>query len=111
MDRLTADQIYEHRWALTVLERVMTRLRDEYRSVDNPRFFDQMKKMLMEEPGRPPQARVAGEFDITENAVKQAFFRFRQSYQALLREEISRTVAMPSDIEDELRHLIGVVRA
>jgi DNA-directed RNA polymerase specialized sigma24 family protein len=110
-DRLTADQIYEHRWALTVLERVMTRLRDEYRSVGNPRFFDQMKKMLMEEPGRPPRARVASEFDMTENAVKQAFFRFRQSYQALLREEISRTVAMPSDIEDELRHLIGVVRA
>ena len=70
-----------------------------------------MKKMLMEEPGRPPQARVASEFDMTENAVKQAFFRFRQSYRALLREEISHTVAMPSDIEDELRHLIGVVRA
>jgi RNA polymerase sigma factor (sigma-70 family) len=110
-DRLTAEQIYERRWAFTVLEQVMARLRDEYRSAGNLRFFDQMKKMLMDEPGRPSQAQVASEFDMTENAVKQAFYRFRQRYQTLLREEIAHTVATPSDIEDELRHLIAVVQA
>jgi RNA polymerase sigma factor (sigma-70 family) len=110
-DRLTADQIYERRWAFTVLEQVMARLRDEYRSAGNLRFFDQMKKMLTNEPDRPPQAQIASEFDMTENAVKQAFYRFRQRYQTLLREEIAHTVAMPGDIEDELRYLIAVVRA
>jgi RNA polymerase sigma factor (sigma-70 family) len=110
-DRLTADQIYERRWAFTVLEQVMTRLRDEYRSAGNVRFFDQMKKMLMDEADRPSQAQIAAEFDMTENAVKQAFYRFRQRYQTLLREEIAHTVATPSDIEDELRYLITVVRA
>jgi RNA polymerase sigma factor (sigma-70 family) len=109
-DRLTADQIYERRWAFTVLEQVMARLREEYRSTGNMRFFDQMKKMLMDEPDRPSQAEVATEFAMTENAVKQAFYRFRQRYQTLLREEIAHTVAMPSDVEDELRHLIAVVR-
>jgi RNA polymerase sigma-70 factor (ECF subfamily) len=110
-DRLTADQIYERRWALTVLEQVLARLREEYRSAGNMRFFEQMKKMLMDEPDRPSQAEIATEFEMTENAVKQAFYRFRQRYQILLREEISHTVAMPSDVEDELRHLIAVVRA
>jgi RNA polymerase sigma-70 factor (ECF subfamily) len=110
-DRLPADQIYERRWALTVLEQVLTRLRDEYRSAGNVRFFDQIKKMLIDEPDRPSQAQVASEFGMTEKAVKQAFHRFRQRYQILLREEVSHTVAMPSDIEDELRHLIAVVRA
>jgi RNA polymerase sigma factor (sigma-70 family) len=109
-DRLTADQVYERRWAFTVLEQVMARLRDEYRSAGNFRFFQQMKKMLMDEPGRLSQAQVASEFDMTENAVKQAFYRFRQRYQALFREEIAHTVAIPSDIEDELRYLITVVR-
>jgi RNA polymerase sigma factor (sigma-70 family) len=109
--RFSADQVYERHWAFTVLEQVMARLRDEYRSAGNLRFFDQMKKMLLDEPGRPSQAQVASEFDMTENAVKQAFYRFRQRYQTLLREEISHTVALPSDIEDELRHLIAVVRA
>jgi len=110
-DSLTADQIYERRWALTVLEQVLARLREEYRSAGNLRFFEEMKKMLMDEPGRPSQAHVAGEFEMTENAVKQAFYRFRRRYQILLREEIGHTVAVPSDIEDELRHLIAVVRA
>jgi RNA polymerase sigma factor (sigma-70 family) len=109
-DRFTADEIYERCWAFTVLEQVMTRLGDEYRSAGNLRFFDQMKKMLMDEPGRPSQAQVASEFDTTENAVKQAFYRFRQRYQILFREEIAHTVATPSDIEDELRYLITVAR-
>jgi len=110
-DRLAADQIYERRWALTVLEQVMARLREEYRNAGNVRFFEEMKKILMDEPDRPSQAAIASEFDMTENAVKQAFYRFRQRYQTLLRDEIAHTVATPVDIEDELRHLISVVRA
>jgi hypothetical protein len=48
---------------------------------------------------------------MTENAVRQALHRFRHRYQLLLREEIGHTVAVASDIEDELRHLIAVLRA
>lgn len=110
-DRLTADQIYERRWALTVLEQVLARLRNEYRSAGNMRLFNQLKKLLMDEPGRPSQAEIASEFQMTENSVKQAFHRFRRRYQFLLREEIAETVAMPGDIEDELRYLIAAVRA
>lgn len=110
-DRLTADQIFERRWAFTVLDHVMTRLCEEYRDAGNVRFFDQMKKMLMDDPDRPSQAQVGNELGMTENAVKQAFYRFRQRYQTLLRDEIANTVAAPGDVEDELRYLIAVVRA
>jgi RNA polymerase sigma-70 factor (ECF subfamily) len=48
---------------------------------------------------------------MTENAVKQAFHRFRRRYQMLLRDEIARTVATPVDVEDELRHLVSALRA
>jgi hypothetical protein len=48
---------------------------------------------------------------MTENAVKQAFYRFRHRYQTLLREEIAHTVAMPGDVEGELRHLISVAQS
>ena len=47
---------------------------------------------------------------MTENAVYQAFHRFRQRYRELLREEVAHTVAVAVDIEDELRHLIAVLR-
>jgi RNA polymerase sigma factor (sigma-70 family) len=110
-DTLTADQIYERRWALTVLDQVLARLGDEYRAAGNMRLFDRLQKWLMDELDRPSQADTAREFEMTENAVKQAFYRLRQRYRQLLREEIAYTVVVPGDIEDELRHLIAVLRA
>ena len=106
---MTAEMIYERRWALTVLERVMSRLKDEYRAAGNAALFDSLKQLLPDEPGAPSQAEIAARLGMTENAIRQAFYRFRQRYQSLLREEIAHTVATPGDIEDELRHLIAVV--
>src|SRR5207253_1993662 len=70
-----------------------------------------VNQLLPDEPGAPSRADIAAKFGMTENAVTQAFHRFRRRYQSLLREEIAHTVATPGDIEDELRHLIAVVRA
>jgi RNA polymerase sigma-70 factor (ECF subfamily) len=111
VDRLTAERIYELRWASTLLEQVLRRLKDEYGAAGNAALFDSLKQLLPDEPGAPSQADVAAQLGMTENAVRQAFHRFRQRYQSLLREEIAHTVATPSDIEDELRHLISVLRA
>src|SRR5581483_11994564 len=82
-DTLTADTIYERRWALTLLE---------------------------QEPVRASQADIAKDLRMTENAVKQAFHRLRQRYRELLYEEIAYTVAVPGDVEDELRHFISVLQ-
>jgi len=110
-DPMTAEMIYERRWALTVLERVLSRLKDEYVAADNAVLFDSLKQLLPDEPGSPSQAEIATQLGMTENAVRQAFYRFRQRYQSILREEIANTVATPGDIEDELRHLIAVLEA
>ena len=110
-DPMTAEMIYERRWALTVLERVLSRLKEEYLAAHNAALFDSLKQLLPDEPGSPSQAEMATQLSMTENAVRQAFYRFRQRYQSILREEIAHTVATPGDIEDELRHLIAVIEA
>jgi DNA-directed RNA polymerase specialized sigma24 family protein len=110
-DPLTAEMIYERKWALTVLDRVLSRLKEEYIAADRAALFDSLKQLLPDEPGSPSQAEIATRLGMTKNAVRQAFYRFRQRYQALLREEIAHTVATPGDIEDELRHLIAVLEA
>ena len=109
-DPLTAEQIYERRWASTVLARVLDLLKIEYVAAGNARLFDSLKQLLPDEPGAPTQADIAAQLDMNANAVRQAFYRFRHRYQSLLREEIAHTVATPGDVEDELRHLIAVVR-
>jgi len=110
-DPLTAERIYERRWASTVLDRVLNLLKDEYTATRNPALFDSLTQLLPDEPGAPSRADIAAQFGMTENAVTQAFHRFRQRYQSLLREEIAHTVATPADIDDELSHLITVLRA
>ena len=107
---LSADRLYERRWALAVLEHVLARLESEYRAAGNAPLFGQLKEFLVGEQDRPLQAEIAAQLEMTENAVKQAFHRFRQRYRILLREEIAHTVVAPGDVEDELRHLISVLR-
>ena len=109
-DPLTAEQIYERRWASTLLDRVLSRLEDQYRARGNGALFDSFNQLLGDEPGAPSQADIAAQLGMTENAVSQAFYRFRQNYQSLLREEIAHTIANPGDIESELRYLIAVIR-
>jgi RNA polymerase sigma factor (sigma-70 family) len=112
-DTLAADQIYERRWALSVLDQALARLGDEHRAAGpaSAGLFDRLQKSLTEETDRPSPAETAHEFGMTESAVRQAFYRLRQRYRQLLREEIAHTVMVPGDVEDELRHLVAVLRA
>ena len=106
----SADRLYERHWALAVLEQVLGRLEFDYQAAGNAVLFDRLKEFLVGEPGLRTQAEIATELGMTENAVKQAFHRFRQRYRLLLREEIAHTVAQAGDVEGELRHLISVLR-
>lgn len=109
-DPLTADRLYERRWALTLMEQVLRRLKDEYCTAGNAALFDSLKQLLPDELGAPSRAEIALQLGVTDNALRQAFHRFRHRYQLLLREEIGHTVAVASDVEDELRYLIAVLR-
>jgi RNA polymerase sigma-70 factor (ECF subfamily) len=109
-DPLTAERIYERRWAATVLDHALNLLKEEYTATANAALFDSLTQLLPDEPGAPSRADIAAQFGMTENAVTQAFHRFRQRYQKLLRQEIAHTVATPGDVDDELRHLIAVLR-
>jgi DNA-directed RNA polymerase specialized sigma24 family protein len=110
VETLTADQLYERRWALALMEQVLGRLKDEYRATGNGVLFDWLKQLLPDEPGAPSRATIAAKLGMTDNALRQAFRRFRHRYQILLREEIGHTVLTASEIDDELRHLIAVLR-
>jgi RNA polymerase sigma factor (sigma-70 family) len=107
---LSADNVYERRWALTLLEQVLARLEEEYRVAGNGSLFDSLNELLAGESGGPSQGDIAKKLGMTEHAVKQAFYRLRQRYRELLREEIAHTVAVPADVEDELRHFISVLQ-
>src|SRR5438045_8950629 len=74
-DPVTAEMIYERRWALTILEHVLSRLKDEYRAVGNAALFDSWTQLLPDEPGSPSQAAIAAQFGLTETDSRRALRR------------------------------------
>jgi DNA-directed RNA polymerase specialized sigma24 family protein len=109
-DGMDGELLYEKRWALAVLESVFLALRGKYVAGGRTPQFDRMKAFLYEEAGVSSQAEAARALHMSEGAFRIALHRLRVQYRDLLREEVARTVANPGDVEDELRHLIAVLR-
>jgi RNA polymerase sigma-70 factor (ECF subfamily) len=107
---LTAEKIFERRWALTLLDQVFARLRDEFDQAGKRNEFDHLKVYLTGEAGAPTYREVAAELAMTEGAVKVAVHRLRRRYRELVREEIGHTVAGPDEVAEELRRLFAALR-
>src|SRR5207249_9851675 len=71
-------------------------LKDEYHAADNAALFDSLKELLPDEPGAPSQADIAAHLGMTENAVRQAFHRFRQRYQSLCERRLPTLLRHPA---------------
>jgi RNA polymerase sigma-70 factor (ECF subfamily) len=109
VDAGTPEQEFEKQWALTVLERVLARLRDEYARRGQAALFDALKPSLAGSRQTQPYDRLGAELGMTEGNVKVAVFRLRRRYRQRLTEEIAHTVASPDEVESELRHLFRVL--
>ena len=101
------EQIYDRRWAMTLLDQVMARLRTEMAGAGKLAHFEALKFCLTGE--RTAYAEVGARLAMSEGAVKVAVHRLRERYRALLRAEIAETVATPEEIEDELRALLAAL--
>ena len=108
-DTLTAERIYERRWALTLLDTVLHHLEREHELSGKREFFGTLRFCLTGERSKLPYADLAGRLGMSEGAVKVAVHRLRQRYRELLRAEIAHTVASPEEVEDEIRHLFAVL--
>jgi DNA-directed RNA polymerase specialized sigma24 family protein len=106
-DKLTPDVLYDRAWAVTLLERVLARLRDENAKGDKAKLFDQLKAFLMVGANAIPYLEVANRLNLNDGAVRVAVHRLRRRYRELLREEIGQTLSDATQIEEEMRTLFS----
>jgi RNA polymerase sigma-70 factor (ECF subfamily) len=104
----TPERIFERRWALSVLDRVVEKLREEFVHHGRPEHFERLKVFLLGHSDAP-YATLAREMKTSEGALKVAIHRLRKRYRELLRQEIADTVADPAEVESELRFLAAVL--
>ena len=110
VDDLSPDRIYERRWAATLLENVVGQLRAEDVSVHKEELFEGLKASVWGEAPDDGYQSLTAKLEMSEGALRVAAHRMRERYRVLLREAVAQTVAAPEDVEDELRHLVSVLR-
>lgn len=105
----TPEKEFERRWAETVVQQVLKRLREEWERRYQPRFFDDLKVYLLEDRGTSPFAETAQRMGITESALKSIVHRLRKRFRELFREEIANTLEDPTQVEEEIRQLFAAL--
>lgn len=104
---LDPEQVYEQRWALTLLERALQRLEAESAGDAESRLrFEKLRAFLTSGEPCPSYEKVAAELGLREGAVKTAVYRLRRRFGEILRAEVAKTVVHPEEVDEELRHLL-----
>jgi RNA polymerase sigma-70 factor (ECF subfamily) len=104
-DHLSPDRLYDRAWAVTLLERVLGRLREENAEPGKAEFFEQLKPFLTVGKAGIPYAQVASTLGLAEGAARVAVHRLRRRYREILRDEIGQTLSDPAQIDEEMRAL------
>lgn len=106
-EELPPDRLFDRRWALTVLDQVLSRLRQEYERSGKGRLFEKLSAFLPGDAEAASYGGLAGELEMTESAVRVAVHRLRRRYGQLFASEVAQTVASPAEIQDEMRYLLA----
>jgi DNA-directed RNA polymerase specialized sigma24 family protein len=104
---LTPEKMYERRWAWSLFDRAVSRLREQYASDGKGRLYDALKGFLADDIVEGDYARLAAQLQMTHGAVATSVHRLRERYRELVREEVAHTVADPAETEDEMRSLLA----
>ncbi|REK00157.1 MAG: sigma-70 family RNA polymerase sigma factor [Acidobacteria bacterium] len=111
VDGLTPEDVFERRWALTVIGRALQRLAAQQQELGQADRFALLRGYVTGAGPRPAYSDVASQLEITESAVRVAVRRLRQSFGRALRAEVAETVSESDAVDAEVRHLLRVIEA
>jgi RNA polymerase sigma factor (sigma-70 family) len=103
------DRLFERRWAFTLVERALARLREEQDQAGRSVVFRQLEPWLTSEVEAGQYSILAARLGLNAGATKVALHRLRRRFGELLRREVAHTVSQPDEIEPELRHLLAAI--
>ena len=105
----TPERVFERRWALTLLDRVLEELSQEYARRGKAELFSALQGVLQGDDLGSGYDELGAGLGMTAGAVKVAVYRLRTRYRELLRQEICSTVADEDEVDDELQYLLAAL--
>src|ERR1700751_1531490 len=112
-DALTAEKIFDARWAMTLLGRAMTLLGEEYAAQDKTSTFEILEAFLdlSDSKAPPPYEQAEAGLPVSVGSVKPLIHRLRKRFASILREEVGRTVSDPAEVDGEIHALCDALIA
>jgi RNA polymerase sigma-70 factor (ECF subfamily) len=104
-DTVSPDQLYDHAWAVALLERVLLRLHDECTAAGKAALFQRAKPFLMLGEETIPYREAGQDLGLDEGAMRVNVHRLRKHYRDLLHDELRQTLADPNMVAEELHSL------
>ena len=106
---LTPERLFERRWALDLLSRVLTSMETEAAQAGRAELFARLWPILGGSDHAETYREVGAALGLSEGAVKASAHRLRARFREALRDEVRRTLADPSELEAELAELIATL--
>ena len=104
------EQIFDRRWALTVLEQAFARLKEETLATGKARQFEVLNPFLSHEPEAGEYVAAAAKLQSSAGTVGVLVHRLRARYRDLVRAGIAETLAEPSQLDAEMAELFAALR-
>jgi RNA polymerase sigma-70 factor (ECF subfamily) len=102
---LTAERLYLRRWATTLLDTALDRLRREMSNDGKASLFEELKSSLLADDAAESYRQLGLRIGRSEGTARVIAHRMRSRFRAILHEEVGRTVADPREVEQEIREL------
>jgi len=109
LDLVEPERLFDLRWAATVVEQALLRLREECESKGRLRLFEGLRDYLTAEHADISYANLGASLGVADTVVKKQLHNLRQRYRWLLRDEVAHTVENPADVDDEIRYLCATM--
>lgn len=106
---LKPDELYERRWAMTLLNESLERLHRDFTHAGKEQEFNTLKEWLTAERGSIPYDQIATALGTSEGAARVAAHRMRKQFRQLFRQTIAETVDAADDVDAEMRYLAAIL--
>jgi DNA-directed RNA polymerase specialized sigma24 family protein len=105
-----AEHMFDRQWATSLIDQSLARVRTEYAALGKAALFDELQTTLQDQAGREGYGAIAARLGSNAGAIKVAMFRLRRRLAREIYAEVTKTVAGPAEVEDEVRHLLAAVQ-
>ena len=108
VDHLDPAILFERTWSRELFRRAWDTIRDRYEARDRGTLFQALEPLIGWHESDGDYAAIASRLGMKEASVRLHVFRMRKRFREALQDEVLHTLADPSDLDAEVRHVVAL---